>query len=186
LNWRRFSGFGKSGIPYQPCQFVVAMFFRQIVHAVAADLGDSTPKYSIYLTSILSQTTTKQWPPQRQPRARHPPSVRPLPRSSLTITDFLIPNPLLYSHTQRCQGKSRQKSRSPRRTRTQYAQDAVLCHLPPSQDPEAPSRTQVPAEIDSACAQDGSIPNHCFVRRHLPTSRPFHERDASFYLGANM
>jgi hypothetical protein len=134
--------------------------------------GDSTPKYTMCLTFILSLYSDYDqiMAASKTTKGKAPAKCESPPRYSMY---FPITNPLLSSRTQRCQGKSRQKSRPPRRTRAQYAQDAVFRHIPPSQDPQAPSRSQVPAEIDSACTQDGSIPDYCFVRRPPLLPVPF-------------
>ena len=69
----------------------------------------------------------------------------------------------MSSIRQRLESQGGQKSSSARHTFTQCTEGAVFGLVPSAEDAEACPRSQVPTQVDSACAADGPVPYGCFV-----------------------
>lgn len=72
-----------------------------------------------------------------------------------------------WQSLERCQGQGRQKSRAAGRRLTLITQAPFLSDVPPTKDVEASPQPQVPPEIDSACPQNGRVPDDRVVGKYV-------------------
>jgi hypothetical protein len=108
----------------------------------------------------LALQTHHSWPPRNRQRVRD--QVRgPLVCRDSRLTTDDSPG---WQGRKGYQGQGRQKGCVAGRSLAFITQAAFLCDVPPTKDVEAPSRPQVPAEIDSARTQNGRVPDYRFVR----------------------
>jgi hypothetical protein len=86
--------------------------------------------------------------------------VRRLSYTSRNVVDKDGP----YQCQSQRQGQGRQKSRTPGRALAFIAEAALLCNIPPPQDPSPTQESQVPPQIHSPCTKNGPVPYHRIVR----------------------